>query len=184
LEEKPYLELKIFGIYVGTGDITAVLLGIVCHNLAKRKGRDILGWFLVGFLSCFLGVLVSGFFALLIQKPWAGPFPAFGAGLLIGLLAILILVLLPAIETHGFTKRCPGCQEIVLWKDTGCRACGRKLPVQEIDPRIKVKRPLRSCLLYVSLVLLLLAIVFGLIGYFCVPDKPRIHGSMEIINDS
>ena len=40
----------------------------------------------------------------------------------------------------------------------------------------QVRRPLRSCFLYLSLFILLMLIVFGLIGYYCVPDEPRASG--------
>jgi hypothetical protein len=51
------------------------------------------------------------------------------------------------------------------------------LPSVQNTGQTSPRRPLRSCFLYLSLFTLLMLIVFGLIGYFCVPDEPRHAGS-------
>ena len=105
----------------------------------------------------------------------------FFTGVFFSLPAILVLVALPAIETHGYTKRCPGCGSVVSWKTATCTTCGAGLAVRERDRAIKVRRPLRSCFLYLFLFVLLLLIVFGFIGYYCVPNQPQVQGSLGMV---
>ena len=95
----------------------------------------------------------------------------FLTGLFFNLVGLLILLLLPSLETPGQTKRCPACQKMTGWKAGTCNACGATLEIQEKDPTLKIKHPLRSCFLYVSLGIFLLLIVFGFIGYYCVPNQ-------------
>ena len=95
----------------------------------------------------------------------------FLTGFFFSLPGVLVLVFLPSLETPGQTKRCTSCEKVVGWDAETCRACGASLKVPRRDPDLKVRRPLRSCFLYVALFVLLLLIVFGLIGYFCVPNQ-------------
>jgi len=50
----------------------------------------------------------------------------------------------------------------------------RPLEAPAVDARGKVRRPLRRFYFYLFLVVVLLLIVFGFIGYYCVPDQPGI----------
>lgn len=111
-----------------------------CWRLAQKKGRDTVGWFLVGLF--------------------------FSVG------ALLLLWLLPGLETPGQTKRCEACGRLLPWAVETCRACGAAAGTPEMDPSYKVRRPLRSCFLAALLIFFLLWVVLGLIGYFGVPDQP------------
>lgn len=111
-----------------------------CWRLAQKKGRDTVGWFLVGLF--------------------------FSAG------ALLLLWLLPGLETPGQTKRCIDCGALLPWALETCRACGAAAGTPELDPSVEVRRPLRSCFLVAFLIFFLAVVVLGLIGYFGVPDQP------------
>lgn len=86
--------------------------------------------------------------------------------------ALLVLWLLPGLETPGQTKRCIGCGALLPWAVETCRVCGAAAGTPEIDPSVEVRRPLRSCFLVAFLIFLLAVVVLGLIGYFGVPDQP------------
>lgn len=158
-------EIKLFLIRLGISFLAAVLIGVVEWRLAARKGRDTIGWFLASFFPACLGILT-----FLVTFPenrawWV-------SGILVTLAVPGILLALPSIETPGQTKRCTGCGKVIRWKAERCPWCGGLAGVPSGRPA-KVGRPLRSCFLYVFLFLLLISIVFGLIGYYCVPDEPR-----------
>lgn len=131
-------EITLYLLYLLGTLLIGVVFGIACWALARRKGRDTVGWLLTGL--CF------------------GP------------IALLVIALLPAVETHGQTRRCGGCGAVVPWAAEGCPGCGAALARVEVDPDVRVRRPLRSCFLYVSLFILLLLIVLGFIGYYCTPN--------------
>jgi len=129
--------------------------------------------FLLGFgVVVFFEVLVASLCYWQARRRGRDAVGWFLTGFFFSVPAVGVLLALPPIETPGQTKRCEGCGKFVNWRTTACPACGRSLEVTSPDPAVKVKRPLRSCFLYVLLFLLLLLIVLGFIGYFCVPDHP------------
>lgn len=160
-------EIQAFLIRLAIALVGATLIGASSHGVARRKGRDTVGWYLTSFFPALLG-----FLTLLLA------FPEHGVWCLAGILAAVlfpgILLALPAIETPGQTRRCGECGRIIGWKVDRCPVCGVAAGVPHFQEGTRVRRPLRSCFLYVSLFILLLLIVFGLIGYFCVPNEP--HG--------
>ena len=158
-------EIKLFLIRLGISFLAAILIGAVNWGLARRKGRDTIGWYLTSFFPACLGILTF-LVAFPENRAW------WVSGILVTLVAPGILLALPGVETPGQTKRCTGCGKIIGWKAERCRWCGGPTGVPSGKPA-RVGRPLRSCFLYLSLFLLLISIVFGLIGYYCVPDEPR-----------
>jgi len=129
-------EAQLFFLRLGIGFLAAVLLGVICFLLARRKERDTVGWFFNGFFPGLVGSLVAVF-----------SFPSYAVWMACGILASLlvpgILMLLRPLETP---------------EDAG-------------GP---VRRPLRRFYLYLFLIVALLLIVFGFIGYYCVPDQPDV----------
>jgi uncharacterized membrane protein YhaH (DUF805 family) len=164
-EEQKMEEIENFLIRLGISFLAAVLIGVVNWGLAARKGRDTIGWFLASFLPACLGILTF-VEAFPESRAW------WVSGILVTLLAPGILLALPGIETPGQTKRCTGCGKIIGWKAERCPWCGGPAVVPS-GAGTRVGRPLRSCFLYLFLFVLLISIVFGLIGYFCVPNEPR-----------
>ena len=162
-------DTQIFFLRFGMTLLGAVIVGIVCALLARKKGRDTIGWFLNGF---FPGLV--GFFILVFAFP--GHWGWILCGLLISLVGILFLLSFPSIETPGQTRACADCGRIVGWKEASCPACNSSLEMPERGEIPKVRRPLRTFYMYLFLVILLLLIVFGFIGYYCVPDQPQISG--------
>jgi hypothetical protein len=114
-----------------------------------------------------------GFLILLLAFPEKTPW--YMSGILAAVVAPVVLLALPGIETPGQTKRCADCGRIIGWKIETCRWCGGLTELPEWEEGTRVRRPLRSCFLYLSLFILLVLIVFGMIGYYCVPDEP--HGT-------
>lgn len=167
-------EIRKLFTYVGVTAGATLLLMILSYVLAKRKGRDTVGWFLAPF---FFGVNV-----LVVVTAVAFCFPdtiGWGfiglSGAFVTVMTPVVLALLPAVETEGLTRSCPSCGRIVAWKASSCKKCGSALEPVHADPTRKVKHPLRVCFLYESLIVLLAAVIFGFIGYFCVPDQPGIR---------
>jgi hypothetical protein len=162
-------EVQLFLIRLGIALLGAFLVGAACSGVARRKGRDTVGWYLTSFFPALFGFLL-----LLLAFPekvtwWL-------SGILLTLLAPGILLALPGVETPGQTKPCGDCGKIIGWKLETCPWCGSASAVPEWQEGTRVRRPLRSCFLYLSLFTLLMLIVFGFIGYFCVPDEPREPG--------
>jgi hypothetical protein len=159
-------EIQLFLIRLGIAFVGALLIGAASYGVARRKGRDTVGWFLLVFFPALIGFLI-----LLLTFPEKAGW--YVSGILATVAAPGILLALPGVETPGQTKRCGDCGRIMGWTTETCPWCGTSSDIPSLPPDVRVKRPLRSCFLYLSLFLLLLLIVFGLIGYFCVPDEPR-----------
>ncbi|MEW6439594.1 MAG: hypothetical protein AB1640_01545 [bacterium] len=134
-------EIELFLLYFGLALLVEIAVGGLCYRLARKRGRDTIGWFLAGFV--FSGVALS------------------------------ILLLLPAVETPGQTKRCESCGRIVEWRASFCPSCRSALAAAEPYAGAPVRRPLRSCFLYAAIFCLLALFVLGLIGYYCVPDQTQ-----------
>jgi hypothetical protein len=162
-------EIQSFLIRLAIALVGATLIGASSYAVARRKGRDTVGWYLTSFIPALFG-----FLALLLAFPknvaW------YLSGILVTILPPGILLALPPIETPGQTRRCGDCGRIIGWNVDRCPGCGSAAGVPQRPEGTRVRRPLRSCFLYVSLFILLLLIVFGLIGYFCVPNEPRVKG--------
>jgi hypothetical protein len=156
-------------VRLGIAFLGAILVGAASYGVARRKGRDTVGWYLMSFFPAF-----SGFLILLLAFPEKVAW--YLSGILITVLAPGILLALPGVETPGQTKRCAECGRIIRRKIETCPWCGGLTGVPEREEGTRVRRPLRSCFLYVFLFILLVLIVFGLIGYFCVPNEPRVAG--------
>ena len=128
-------EVEGFFLRLGLGFAAAVLVGVACSLLARKKGRDTVGWFFNGFLPGLVGCWMVVF-----------AFPSHVLWVVCGaVLALALPVVLLMLRSLGP----PGAE------------AGRK-----------VRRPLRRFYLYLFLVVVLLLIVFGFIGYYCVPDQP------------
>ncbi len=162
-------EIQQFLIRLGIAFLGALLMGAVSFGVARRKGRDTVGWYLTAFFPALFG-----FLTLLLTFPEKAAW--YASGILAAVLAPGLLLVLPGLETPGQTKGCPECARIIDWRTETCPWCGGLTPVPEWEEGTRVRRPLRSCFLYLSLFILLALIVFGLIGYFCVPDEPRAAG--------
>lgn len=160
-------ETQIFFLRLGIALLGAVLIGGACSLLARKKGRDTIGWGLNGF---FPGLV--GFFILVFAFP--GSTGWILCGLVVSLAGPFILFAFPSIETPGQTKTCAACGRIAGWKASSCPGCDASLQRTERDKTLKVRRPLRTFYLYLFLVILVLLIVFGFIGYYSVPDQPQI----------
>jgi hypothetical protein len=159
-------EIKLFLIRLGIAFLAAVLVGAASYGVARRKGRDTVGWYLMSFFPA-----VSGFLILLVAFP--GRPVWYLSGILVTILVPGVLLALPGIETPGQTKRCAECGRIIGWTIERCPWCSGPTSVPELEAGTRVRRPLRSCFLYVFLFILLVLIVFGLIGYYCVPNEPQ-----------
>jgi len=164
---------KLFA-YVGVTAGATLLLMIASYVLARRKGRDTVGWFLAPFFFGVNVVVVVTAVAFCLPDTIGWRFIGL-CGAFVTVMTPVVLALLPAVETAGLTRSCPSCRSIVPWKASSCKKCGSALEPVHADPTIKVKHPLRVCFLYESLIVLLALVVFGFIGYFCVPNQPRIH---------
>ncbi len=162
-------EVERFLIRLGIALFAALLVGGATYGVAGRKGRDTIGWFLTAFFPALFGFLI-----LLLTFPEKTVW--YLSAILATLVAPGILLALPGIETPGQTKRCANCGRLTGWKIETCPWCGGLTGTPEREEGGRVKRPLRSCFLYLSLFVLLVLIVFGLIGYFCVPDEPHVSG--------
>ena len=158
-------EIRLFLIRLGIAFLAAVLTGTASYGLARRKGRDTVGWFLLSFFPALFG-----FMTLLVTFPERAAW--YLSGILATVLAPGILLALPGIETPGQTKRCTDCGRIIDWKAESCPWCGCFANVREPQEVVRVRRPLRSLFLFFFLFILLALIVFGLIGTFCVPESP------------
>jgi len=170
-------EIQLFLIRLGIAFLGALLIGAASYGIARRKGRDTVGWYLMAF---FPGLV--GFLTLLLAFPEEVTW--YLSGILLSLVSPVILVALPSIETPGQTKRCTDCRRIIGWKSETCPWCGGLATVPERETSTQVRRPLRSCFLYLFLFVLLVLIAFGLIGYFCVPDEPRVSDAQtDIFSD-
>ncbi len=167
-------ELKRLFSYVGVTAGVVVLLMVLSYVLARRKGRDTIGWFLAPFFFGINVLVVVTAVAFCLPDTIGWGFIGL-SGAFVTVMTPVILALLPPVETVGLTRRCPDCAAIVSWKAASCKKCGRELELLQAEHGVKVKHPLRTCFLYESLLVLLMAIVFGFIGYFCVPDQPRIR---------
>ena len=163
-------EIQLFLIRLGIAFLGAILVGAASYGVARRKGRDTVGWCLMSFFPA-----LSGFLTLLMAFPEKVAW--YLSGILVTLLAPGILLSLPGIETPGQTKRCSDCGRIIGWKIETCPWCGGLTSVPKREGGTRVRRPLRSCFLYLFLFILLVLIVFGLIGYFCVPNEPQVAGT-------
>jgi len=130
-------EAQVFFLRLGAGFAAAVLVGIACFLLARKKGRDTVGWFFNGFLPGLVGCWMVAF-----------AFPSHGIWMAGGVLLSLLL---------------PGVLLML-----------RPLESPATDARGKIRRPLRRVYFYLFLVVALLLIVFGFIGYYCVPNQPEI----------
>jgi hypothetical protein len=160
-------EIQLFLMRLGIALLGAILVGAASYGVARRKGRDTVGWYLMTFFPALLG-----FLTLLVAFPEKVAW--YVSGILVSVVCPGILLTLPSIETPGQTKRCTDCGRIVGWKIEVCPWCGGLSRLPEREEMAKVRRPLRSCFLYLFLFVLLVLIAFGLIGYFCVPDEPRV----------
>jgi hypothetical protein len=170
-------EIQLFLIRLGIAFLGAILIGAVSWGVARRKGRDTVGWYLMAF---FPGLL--GFLTLLMAFPERVAW--YLSGILVSMVCPVILLVLPSIETPGQTKGCTDCGRIMGWKTETCPWCGGLTTVPEREESTHVRRPLRSCFLYLFLFVLLVLIAFGLIGYFCVPDEPRVSNAQtDIVSD-
>jgi len=170
-------EIQLFLIRSGIAFLGAILIGAVSYGIAQRKGRDTVGWYLMAF---FPGL--AGFLTLLLAFPEKVVWVL--SGILVSVVCPLILLALPSIETPGQTKRCTDCGRIIVWKTETCRWCGGLATVPQRAESTHVRRPLRSCFVYLFLLVLLVLIAFGLIGYFCVPDEPRVSNAQtDIFSD-
>ncbi len=165
-------DLQVFFLRLGIGFAAAVLLGILCYRGAGKKGRDAVGWFFNGFFPGLLGLIVLAF-AFPSHTLWMI------AGCLVGFLGLVILLMLPSLETPGQTKRCTGCGKMVRWEADECPGCGDALPVPQASGVGDAGRPLRRFYLYLFLIIILLLIVFGFIGYYCVPDQPEMYSLLN-----
>jgi len=167
-------EIQLFLIRLAIAFLGAILIGAVSYGIARGKGRDTVGWYLMAF---FPGL--TGFLILLLAFPEKVAWVL--SGILVSMVCPVILLALPSIETPGQTKRCTECGRIIGWKTGMCPWCGGLATVPEREERTQVRRPLRSCFLYLFLFVLLVLIAFGLIGYFCVPDEPRVSNAQTDI---
>ena len=129
-------EAQVIFLRLGVGFLGAVLLGVLCFFLARKKERDSVGWFFNGFIPGLVAGLIAAF-ACPAYVIWMV------CGILAGLLVPGILLMLRPLE---------------------------KKP----EGGGKVRRPLRRFYLYLFLFIALLLIVFGFIGYYCVPDQPQL----------
>ena len=159
-------EIQLFLTRLGVAFVGAVLIGAASCGVARRKGRDTVGWFLMTFFPALFGFLIL-LLAFPDEKAW------YLSGILASVVAPGFLLALPSVETPGQTKRCADCGRIIGWKIETCPWCGSLTDIPEREEGTRVRRPLRSCFLYLSLFILLVLIVFGMIGYFCVPDEPQ-----------
>jgi hypothetical protein len=157
-------EVQSFFLKVGIAFAAAVVVSGLSFLIAGRRGRDTVGWFLNGFSPSLVGFLVVVF-------AFPGRLGWILAGIPLVLVSLVVLLMLPGRETPGQTKRCPQCGRLAVWKATQCPACGAGLALPG-KADVKVKRPLRTFYLFLSLFILLLLIVFGFVGYFCVPNQP------------
>jgi len=160
-------EIQLFLIRLGIAFLGAILIGAASYGVARRKGRDTVGWHLMTFFPGLLGFLI-----LLVAFPEKVAW--YLSGILVTIVAPMILLTLPSIETRGQTKRCTDCGKIISWKIGTCPWCGGLTSLPEWEEGTRVRRPLRSCFLYLFLFILLVLIVFGLIGYFCVPEESHV----------
>ena len=163
-------EISLFLTRLGIAFFAAILVGAASYGVARRKGRDTVGWYLTSFFPALFGFLL-----LLLSFPdkvgwWM-------VGTLLTLPAPGILLALPSVETPGQTKACGDCGKIIRWQAETCPWCGNRSSFPEWQEGTRIRRPLRSCFLYLSLFTLLMLIVFGMIGYFCVPNEPHHAGS-------
>ncbi len=158
-------EIQSFLIRLSIALVGAALVGASSYGVARRKGRDTVGWYLTSFIPALFGFMI-----LLVAYP--GNVAWYLSGILLTILPPGILLALPPIETPGQTRRCSDCGRIIGWNVDRCPGCGSAVGIPQREEGARVRRPLRSCFLYVSLFILLLLIVFGLIGYFCVPNEP------------
>jgi hypothetical protein len=158
-------EAQSFFLKVGIAFGAALILSGLNFWLAERKGRDTIGWFLNGFFPSLVGFLI-------VVLAFPGRLGWILAGGVLAIAGLVALLLLPGRETPGQTKRCPQCGKLAAWKAVLCPACGTGLQVSGKEPAVKIKRPLRTFYLFFFLFVLLLLIVFGFIGYFCVPNQP------------
>ena len=129
-------------------------------------------FFLWAAIVVLFEILVAGLCCSLSGRRGRDTVGWFLAGFFFSVPALVVLLVLRPLETPGQTKRCEACGRLVRWKTMACPACGTSLEARLMDPAVKVRRPLRSCFVYVFLFFLLLLVVLGLIGYFCVPDQP------------
>jgi hypothetical protein len=162
-------EIELFLTRLGIALVAALLVGAASCGVARRKGRDTVGWYLMTLFPALFGFLI-----LLLSFPEKTAW--YMSGILAAVVAPGVLLVLPSIETPGQTKRCADCGRVIGWKVGTCPWCGSLADLPEREEDTRVKRPLRSCFLYLSLFILLALIVFGLIGYFCVPDEPHSTG--------
>jgi len=170
-------ELAIFFLRLGIALLCAVLTGILSTLIARSKGRDMVGWFFNGFFPGIVGFLILVF-------AFPGGIGWMLSGLLVASVGVVLLAPFPSMETPGQTKTCKACGRIVRWKAATCPGCRAALEVSKPDKSIKVKRPLRAFYRYLFLFILLLLVVFGFIGYYCVPDQPQASGALSLLHAS
>ena len=91
--------------------IVWLLFGIACAVIAKNKGRNDAGWFVLGFLLGPLGLIL----ALVVSKNQE-------------------TIDNESIQS-GEMKQCPYCAELIKTAAIKCRYCGEDLPENELqDP--------------------------------------------------
>lgn len=93
------MELTPFTYVIGSS-ITGVIAGMI----AERKGRNVLPWFVIGFLFSLLGIIFA-----LVVAPRAQGIEAQALG-------------------GGAMKKCPYCAEVIKTEAVKCRFCGSDLP--------------------------------------------------------
>lgn len=61
-----YLSGDFYTLQLGIGAVIAVILGVVCMTIGKKKGRSAVGCFFLGFFLSLIGLIIT-----LVLKPKA-----------------------------------------------------------------------------------------------------------------
>lgn len=128
-------EIQLFLTRLGIAFLGAVLIGAASCGVARRKGRDTVGWFLLTLFPALFGFLI-----LLLAFPEKTAW--YLSGILASVVAPAVLLALPSIETPGQTKRCADCRRIIGWKIGTCPWCGGLTELPEWEEGTPRQAPL------------------------------------------
>lgn len=120
--QNPFLEQLAKGTVLGQFInllLLALVFGALTSLAAKRKNRDQVAWFWIGFIFNLFGLI-----AVLIIQPLERHTEEAGHG--------------GAPTSSRKTKKCPDCAEEILLEARVCRFCGHKFTDYELAEHLRV----------------------------------------------